>query len=183
MSSARSSSPLSRHDDVGSQAWVFICRGAEYAELPFAFQPYVRYCAWISSPQTRHLFLLRGYIQFNSNRHLSVLKKRYSKQCEWYPYRPYNKEIYNTYAIDVIPVNAHRFIYGTPLYIRSIKVRTESLPHVGYGIEVPDLFEDYIAVLFSQNYSKSSFTQDDEFHDGTLDYLLDYYTTNSKYNI
>lgn len=156
-----------------SKVWRFIYRGAEYPDLPYAFQPYVRFCAWIASPQTRHTYLLRGFIQFDSYRHLSTLQRRYSKKAEWFRVPIRHKDVYDEYVNDPVPHNAKRYVFGVPLNAGPSPVRS-SLPVSGFGVEVPDLFEDYSVVLFDMYYPREPVPAETDESPELLAALLDY---------
>lgn len=130
-------------NDVKSSSWKFIIRSASYPRIPEAFLPHCNTLTWLASPQGRtSSWLLRGYIRFNNRTNYYTLKHRYSRQAEWIPVPWNDMRPYNEFAVNPAPHNAVRYVLTNPSQI--------PLHKVGFNIEVPDLTEDYHAVLWQE---------------------------------
>lgn len=138
--------PNKRYPQESHKAWRFILRKGEIPELPYAWQPHVRFCVWISRPNVNGTWMIRGLVQFNNDRHLGTLNTRYSKYSEWYGSYLQAHYVVNSYLTDAIPRNAIRYSYGSPAYSGIPVPRQYHLPKIGIGYkgDYPDLFEQYL---------------------------------------
>lgn len=137
-------------DGASAKAWRFIIRNAERPDLPYAFQPHVRYCAWISTPTASSTrFFVRGYVQFTSDRKEYTLYTRYCKTAEWYSSNLQDMRVFNQFQNDPIPLGTSRYFYGIPHHAGPCPP-TIPMHRVGFGVEVPDLTEDYAVSMWMQ---------------------------------
>lgn len=165
-----------RYDDPSSKAWTFTLKGAEYHDLcPKAWEKQVRYCIWIvydytpdiSTVADTPLREIHGYLQFNTVRHVSLLKSRYSKNALWSPVSMLNDSLPLSFATRRL-YRAERYSYGVSYFEEK---RAQPCVHLerartGPNDVVEDLLEPYNLKLFN--------ILDDGIGDATISDMFDF---------
>lgn len=79
--------------NTASRAWIFTTQTATIPDEPRAFEGFASYCAWYSTPgYLPHVYYIRGYVQFKTDRNLQVLENRYAPY-DWIPVRLSNTSL------------------------------------------------------------------------------------------
>lgn len=158
--------PVNR-PDPGSKCWQFVLEDQAYFDAPMAFQGYVSFCAWIATPRDQtavnSFYRIRGYVQFPSVRHRSLLERRYSRVARWIPCDILNQEVFRFFVVRPIPIGSIRAHYGMPNADRSKPFVPVSMERVGLNTPVVDLHQQWLQRMLSMEVDmfKATFQQED----------------------
>lgn len=176
--------PLFQYADPSSKSWQFSIYGSDYhPRCPEGWRQQVKFCVWIAyerEPRPGEFMgkkSIHGIVQFNNDRHMSLLGSRYSQAAHWRPLSMNDTHTVKWFMESPIH-HAQRYIYGVPYHVDRTPVKTFRLPRLPDGIKY---FDDLVMVA-----SKELFEEDDKYFellDGLTPEDIDFIPLPSQVNI